>query len=370
MRIAVDAAFFNPSELGTLLKLAASHQEDDFLFIVDEASDNKVAISKNVSIKKIAINPNSTFSLKIRYNLRIPIALNRHKPQIVISKNCISGRAKIPQLLFFQDLNSVFQSPLYKKSTIRFFKKNISACFNNAAQIITNSGFEKKEITTRFKLNEEKVKVLYPEIEKKFIELNFEERQTFKEKYAEGNEYFAYSGAISPQQNLLNLLKAFSFFKKRQKSKMQFIIIGKRGINYEDFAESLRLFRFKDDVKILENLSQQESEKLIASSYAMLYLPDHITDPDKALEAMRIGVPVIGSSTGIMRELYADAAIYAVPSEYRDIAEKMMLLFKDEKMRKQLIAKQEAQSERFIQNHNEQILYEIIQNTITKNPLK
>ena len=82
-----------------------------------------------------------------------------------------------------------------------------------------------------------------------------------KGKYADGNEYFIYTGEIGSNKNLLNLLKAFSAFKKRQKSNMQLLIAGKPGWKYEEFLENLRLFRFKEEVKLLEYLPLPEARK-------------------------------------------------------------------------------------------------------------
>jgi glycosyltransferase involved in cell wall biosynthesis len=59
-----------------------------------------------------------------------------------------------------------------------------------------------------------------------------------------GNEYFIYSGEIGTHKNLLNLLKAFSAFKKRQKSNMQLLIAGKcLDGNTKIFLKALRLFK-------------------------------------------------------------------------------------------------------------------------------
>ena len=370
MKIAVDAAFLKDTYFHTFLKLAESHQEDYFIFIFDEQKKINISFPKNVKSLIIPRNAESIVNLKLCYNLKIPIALKKYKADIFVTENLISILTKVPQLLLSPDLTFIFQPSFLNKKWIRFYKRNAPRFLNNPSGIIVNSDFHKKEIISQFKLNEEKIKVLYPQIKKEFIELNFEEREIFKEKYAEGNEYFLYDGTISPRQNLLNVLKAFSFLKKRQKSKMQFIILGNRGDKYEEFVESLRLFRFKEEVKILENIPRSETVKIVGSAYAMLYLPNYVTDLNESLEPMKNGIPAIVSSTGLMRELYADAALYAEPENYKDISEKMMLIFKDEKIRKDLIEKEKVQIKRFSEKNNEEILYQMIKKLIKKNLLK
>ena len=57
------------------------------------------------------------------------------------------------------------------------------------------------------------------------------------------------------------------------------------------------------------------------------------------LEAMRCDVPVITSADSSMQEIAGDAALYADANDHTDIADKMMLLYKDENLRNQLIEK-------------------------------
>ena len=59
----------------------------------------------------------------------------------------------------------------------------------------------------------------------------------------------------------------------------------------------------------------------------------------QVLQAMKSGVPVITSPESAMSEICGDAALYADPENFKDIAVKMMLIFKDENLRKTLIDK-------------------------------
>lgn len=51
------------------------------------------------------------------------------------------------------------------------------------------------------------------------------------------------------------------------------------------------------------------------------------------VEAMQSGVPVIASNTSSMPEVGAEAALYADPNDPDAIAQQMLLLYKDEKLR-------------------------------------
>ena len=65
------------------------------------------------------------------------------------------------------------------------------------------------------------------------------------------------------------------------------------------------------------------------------------------LQAMQCEVPVVSSNTGALRELCGDAALYFNPEDFKDMAEKMMLVFKDENKAKELVRAGKIQSQRY-----------------------
>ena len=306
---------------------------------------------------------------KIWYNLKLPAAFKKNNVDIFISESFISFKSKIPQILISPDLTYIFFPALIDKKQISFYKKNTLKFLNKAEWIAVNSHFLKNEIVSRYRIEEQKIKIIYPTIKKSSVSISEEEREVIKEKYAEGNEYFIYTGIISAEQNLMNLLKAFSFFKKRQRSKMQMLITGKRGAKYDEFVRSLQSYKFRNEVKILEEVSPNETQKILASAYAALSVPFYECEGNEVIEAMKLQVPLIVSETGFLKEYCGDAALYVDPNKFNDIAEKMMLIFKDEQKRKELIQKGKLEIEKFSVKKEDEILFELIENEAKKNLL-
>lgn len=368
MRIGVNATSLNARNFETFTQLANLHPEHSFLFFYDSET-NTSNLPENVI--PVVIKLEATIPLKWRtwYNLKLRLALKKNKADIFISEKFISLKIKIPQILLSPDLTYIFCPALIDKKHFSFYKKNTLKFLNKAERIVVNSHFFKNEIVEQFKIVEQKIKIIYPEIKKIPGPISQEEREVIKGKYAEGNEYFIYNGIISTEQNLVSLLKAFSFFKKRQRSKMQLLISGKRGEKYGEFVRSLQSYRFKNDVKILEDVTQNEKEKILASAYAMLYVPFYESEGIEVIEAMKIEVPLIVSDIGILKEYCGDSALYVSPKNFNDLAEKMMLLFKDEQKRKDLIQNEKLQIEKFPDKNTDKILFKIIENEVKKNPL-
>jgi glycosyltransferase involved in cell wall biosynthesis len=76
---------------------------------------------------------------------------------------------------------------------------------------------------------------------------------------------------------------------------------------------------------------------VLGSAYAMVYPSLFEGFGLPVPEAMRCEVPVITSANSSMQEIAGAAALYCDPSDFNDIADKMMLLYKDENLRRKLI---------------------------------
>ncbi|HXR84478.1 MAG TPA: glycosyltransferase [Hanamia sp.] len=366
MKIAVNAGSLSQEYSQIFLSLAKTNPKEVFLFLLNKETDS--IFPSNIVTIIVEAKRNGAIGQMI-YSIKLAAALKKYQADIFISEKRISLKTKIPQLLISPDLSFNHHSSFFNKKQLDFFKRNTPLYLSKATEIIVSSNFAKKEIVEKYKTDTQKIRVIYPEIKNDFSPVDFEERELIKEKYAEGNEFFVYSGNIGLQQNLLNLLKAFSSFKKRQKSKMQLLIVGNAGAGYNEFMEALHLYRFNKEVKVLENLSEKETQRIVSSSYAMVYIPFYETAAISALQAM-IHVPLIVSSIGNFKEFFNEAALYADPQNFKDIAEKMMLMFKNEHLRKELTEKGRAEMTKFSGEKTASVFWEIIQSTAAVSNIK
>ncbi|HMI79307.1 MAG TPA: glycosyltransferase family 1 protein, partial [Ferruginibacter sp.] len=213
--------------------------------------------------------------------------------------------------------------------------------------IATLSEFSKKLVTNKYKIPADKIDIVHGAVHEIFKPISFEEKEKIKESHTEGKEYFLFTGNIDLRSNLINLLKAFSFFKKRQKSNMMLLIAGKEDESYEQFSNDLKTFKFRNEVKLLGYPPKEELAKITAAAYAFVYptlYEDFATGP---LQAMQCGVPVVTGNKGALTELCGDAALYCDPGDFKDIADKMMLVFKDENKARELVSLGRIQAQRY-----------------------
>lgn len=324
----------------TFKRITAKYPEHQFIFIFDRPYDERFVFGPNV--KAIVTGPQARHPLlwKYWYDIKIPAILRKYKADVFVScDGFCSIRTKVPQCLVVHDLAFLHYPFFNKRSHVSFLKRNTPKFLKKAAVIATVSEFSKKDILDNYKIEADKIDIVFSAAKKIFHPLSDDVKRTIKEKYTDGKEYFVYAGAIHPRKNLLNLLKAFSVFKKRMQTNRKLVLAGRLAWKYESFTEDLKRYKYRDDVVMTGYISEEELAKIIGSAYGLIYPSLFEGFGVPVLEAMQCNVPVITSKNSSMQEIAKDAALYADPEDHADISEKMMLLYKDEELGKDLIEK-------------------------------
>ncbi|MFZ1259939.1 MAG: glycosyltransferase, partial [Chitinophagaceae bacterium] len=98
-------------------------------------------------------------------------------------------------------------------------------------------------------------------------------------------------------------------------------------------------YKYRNAVVLTGYVEEAVLAEIIGAAYGLVYPSFFEGFGVPVLEAMRCDVPVITSADSAMQEIAKDAALYADANSHTDIANKMMLLYKDENLRKELILK-------------------------------
>lgn len=324
----------------TFMRIAKQHPEHEFIFIFDQPFDE--AFITNENITAVVAGPAARYPLlwKYWYDIKIPVLLKKYKANIFVSPDGFcSLKSKIPQCLVMHDLAFMHQ-PLYmKKSHAAWLKKSTPMYLSKASTIVTTTMFLKQELIEKFAADTSKIDVVYCGASELYQPLLTDEKIAIKNKYTEGKEYFIYAGLIDADKNLMNLLKAFSVFKKRQQTNMKLVLAGNVAATYESFKKNLQSYKYRSDVEVMTNLPSTELATVVGAAYGFIYPTLIETVAVPVIEALLCDVPVIAAQTNSLKELVKDAAIFVDGNSHIAIAEKMMLLYKDERLRNDLIIK-------------------------------
>ncbi len=319
-------------------RIANRQPRHTFIFFSDAAFDSSFYLAGN-SIPVVVPVSNGAMLSSVLYNMKVLALLKKYHVNIFLNADAFCSLfTKARQCFIAFNPDYLSESSFSKQNHLFLCKIFAKSSIKKARLIITESQFSRNHIIKHYKTGKKKIDVINNGVSVIDKQIHWEEKEKIKAQYADGNEYFVLSGNTSQPNILVNLLKAFSHFKKWQKSSMRLLIVQKE-ILHNDFTESLKSFKYRNDVKLLHKLPQSEVIKVTAAAYCMIHSPFYESFTNPPLQAMSYKVPVITSNTGSLHEICAEAVLYANFNNYSDVAEKLILVFKDENLRQDLIEK-------------------------------
>jgi glycosyltransferase involved in cell wall biosynthesis len=238
-------------------------------------------------------------------------------------------------IVTIHDLSYKYFPSAYSFAFKLLYKILIPLIIKYADKIITVSKSEKRSIIK-----------YYPKIKNKILAIQnggLSEHYLKKIKSSDQKETIQeiptilYVGSLNPRKNLEGLIKSLKFLN--QTEKINAIIVGASNMSFSELkAELVRdaseFIKFKgqiDDTFELLKLYKQASCFVFPSFYEASPLPP--------LEAMACGCPVLASDIPSLQERCGEAAYYCDAENIEDIAEKIKLIIKNNKIQQNLIEK-------------------------------
>ena len=170
---------------------------------------------------------------------------------------------------------------------------------------------------------------------------------SFSRAYAErdpsrnGHVLVGYLGNMNPQDGVEYLLDAASeVLRGRQGSDISFVVIG-GGSDYEHLRQRCGQMGLGDRVTFTGRIPDEEMIARL-SACDVCVQPDPLnalndkSTMNKAMEYMALGKPVVAFDLKETRISCGDAALYAVPNDVGDLAEKIMDLARNPALRSEL----------------------------------
>ena len=314
---------YSPSEaysyfLKSLInKLAVSHSEHSFYFIqplTNVEFDNKLP-----NLQIIDLNKAKGFFSKYLFHRKISQILRGLKTDVLFSIDLVI-KTSTPQCLLINKLES-------KNFRLSDFQKPYA--------IFCLSEIIKEELIKQ-QVDEKKIKIVYGGPGKLLGQVSDSDKLMIKEKYTHGKEYFLYRGLIRKELNIISLLKAFSLFKKRQKSTMKLVMLGKIEWEESDFSKIIKTYKYRDDVIFIESVD--EEKQLISAAFAFIQ-PYKSNSLFFMFDALQNNIPTLIDNNSSFKEISLDASLYFDITNAADIADKLMLIYKDEKLYSSLVEK-------------------------------
>ena len=210
--------------------------------------------------------------------------------------------------------------------------------------IITPSQFTKNDILKNYKVNNNKIKVIYEGIE--HISKS-KERVKFKTKFVSQHikskqilNYVLYLGVIRPHKNLVNLVKAFAILKNKKTfviNKLKLILAGPDDGTYPELREKIKKHGLERDVIITGILTEKEKIQFLANARLVILPSLYEGFGLTPLEAISLGITVAVSDIEPLREILRESVFYFNPKNEKNMAKVIkQALFNKRKQKEKL----------------------------------
>lgn len=355
MRIAVNTRLLIDKKLDgigwftfhTLKHIVKNNPEHQFIFVFDRQFDKKFIFAENVT--PVVVNPPTRhpFLWKIWFDYTLPKALKKIKPNVFVSPDGYLPKTNIPCLTVIHDINFVHNPNDLPFLTRWYYNKYFPKFANQAKIIATVSEFSKQDIAKTYNIKSDKIAVVYNGADNIYKPVNENIKQEVKDKYSSGKNYFVFVGSVHPRKNLKRLIIAFENFKNETKSDFKLIIVGAKFFKNSDLFNIYEKLKFKNDIVFTGRLETEELHKVVASAYAMAFVPYFEGFGIPILEAMYCDVPVISANVTSMPEVAGNAALYVNPFKIDEISKALEDISSDNNLRENLIAKARIQRQKF-----------------------
>ena len=244
----------------------------------------------------------------------------------------------------FHDL-SFYHFPQYfsKKSRLWYRIVNAKKEAITCDKIIAVSEFTKKDLIKTFKIDPEKIEVIYEGAAEYFkSEKDKEKLELSRRIYNLPKKFFLSLSALEPRKNINRLIEAYQLFKKKNGNDVKLVLAGSAD------PTIFKKIKIPEDPDIYLTGFVDEKDKAALYSLATAFIYPSLFEGFglPVLEAMSCGTPTITSKTSSLPEVAGDAALLIDPKNVREIANAMKKILSP-KIQKTLKGKMEIQVKKF-----------------------
>lgn len=338
MIIVVNTTTHNSFTVNAFIQLALQKTQHQFIFLLQDDETFEYLLPNNCSTYVLGKIPRRNLLWKYWYNYKIPSTLKKLNATLYINVNAIiSLRTTVPQILWLDNLNLTENEYLFLTAIKKYYKNNTETNLAIAKKIVVVSDTAKQKLCAAYPSLQNTTTTLPVAANSIYLPCSWEQQGHIKNNYSNGKDYFLVTTSFTNQQDFINLLKAFTQFKKWQKSNLQLLIVTQKNKLTASLLLQLASYKYKADVHLLTNVPIADYAKILSAAYAFFYPYCTTNFPVQVLEAMQSHVPVITQKTPSIEAVFTENVGYAKSIDIDDYAAKMILLYKDEKYRNQLI---------------------------------
>ncbi len=349
----------------TLKRITQANKDVHFVFLFDRDFDEEFLFSDNITPLILSPQARHPFLYYAWFEFSVKSTLNRMKPDLFLSPDgFLSLGANCKQLPVIHDINFLHNPEDVKPLTRRYYNYFFPKFAQKATRIATVSEFSKKDISTNYKIDPNKIDVVYNGINPAFKVIDEDSKVKTRQRFSEGKRYFLFVGSLHPRKNIKRLIQAFDEFKRETRSDLKLLVAGPHFWGLKDVYQTIDETTCKNDIIFTGRLSDEDLANVMASAFALTFVPYFEGFGIPIVEAMQSEIPIITSNVTSLPEIAGDAALVVNPYEVSEIKNAMRKLYQDENLRAELIAKGKIRKDNFSWDKSADLLWKSIEKTL------
>lgn len=279
--------------------------------------------------------------------IELPLYLKRHGSPKLVNFCSVAPLLYGNNYVAVHDITWVRYPETYSRAFRAVYNFMIPRLCRRAKKLITVSEFSKREISSCYKIPEEKFIVIYNAVGDMF-------RPVEDEKLRNENYYLAVS-SVKANKNFLSVLKAFEIVHKTN-SKVRLYIVG--DCTDKNF-QTINIEQYKNNsyIKFLGRVSDEELVMYYSNALGFVFPSLYEGFGIPVLEAQACGCSVLASDIPPLKEVLNDSALFCNPLEIENIAFKMQQLLPE---RDTLVQKGSENVKRFSWDESVEKMLEVI----------
>jgi len=233
----------------------------------------------------------------------------------------------IPSVVTMHDL-IFLRFPQFYSSIDRFIYLNkFKYACKNADQVIAVSEQTKQDIVTYFKVNPNKIEVIYQGCNSIFkLKVSDEEKQKIRQKYSLPHHYLLQVGTIEERKNLLLTVKSLNSVAQE----IKLVVIGRETDYVAEVREYMDEFNLKPRVKFLANVPVEDLPAIYQQAKLFVYPSEFEGFGIPIIEALNSGIPVIAATGSCLEEAGGPDSCYVHPKDDIQLAFTINSLINDQ----------------------------------------
>jgi len=349
----------------TLKNITEQHSEHEFVFVFDRPFNPEFVFNKNVTPIVVSPPTRHPFLWYYWFEHKIPKILKNQKADIFLSTDgYLSLNTNVKSVPVIHDINFAHQPEDLPFFTRKYYNHYFPKFAQKAQRIATVSEYSKQDIAKTYNINPDLIDVVYNGSNSIYKPISEEQKLIIKQKYSAGCNYFIFIGNLSPRKNLPRLFLAFDKFKKQTSSNFKLIIVGSEMFKNSELYNVHSKMQYAKDVIFAGRLSPEDLQNVLASAFAMTFVPYFEGFGIPIIESMNCDVPVLTSNTTSMPEVAGDACILIDPFSVDSITKGIVQIYENDSLRKQLIEKSKTQRLKFSWTKTSEKLWQTIEKSL------